>query len=80
MADYVHVNNLILVFQYNSSHFTLIEKNVKNLLSVGFEPTTFCIRGKRLAARPLGFHGRNMCEKIKLVKNFQDTQLNNKDN
>ena len=28
------------------------------LPSVGFEPTTFCIRGKRLTARPRGTHGR----------------------
>ena len=33
-------------------------KNKFLLPSVGFEPSTSCIRGKRLTARPQGPHGR----------------------
>ena len=35
-----------------------------NLPSVGFEPTTSCIRGKRLTARPRGPHGRERTPRL----------------
>ena len=51
----------ILVLQHNSSHSTLIRvKCEKQILpSVGIEPTTSCIHGKRFPAKPQGLHGRN---------------------
>ena len=50
---------ILLVLQINSSHSTLRVKYEKQILpSVGFEPTTSSIRGKRLTARPRGPHGR----------------------
>ena len=44
--------------QFFSLHSNRVKCDKQILPSVGFEPSTFCIRGKRLTARPRGPHGR----------------------
>ena len=39
-------------------HSTKVKFEKQFLPSMGFEPMTSCIRGKRLTARPQGPHGR----------------------
>ena len=56
MYSIQYFNNLILVLQNNSSHFTLIRvKCEKQNFALGRVWThDSCIRGKRLTARPRG--------------------------
>ena len=44
--------------QFFTFHSIRVKREKQILPSVGFEPTTSCIRGKRLTARPRGPHGR----------------------
>ena len=43
--------------QFFTFHSNRVKREKQILLSVRFEPTTSCIYGKRLTARPLGPHG-----------------------
>ena len=44
--------------QFFTFHSNRVKCEKQILPTVGFEPTTSCIRGKRLTARPRGPHGR----------------------
>ena len=68
--------SFILVLQNNFSHSTLLnrvncEKQI--LPSMGFEPTTSCICGKRLTARPRGPHGRERTTSRLILKHLEIT-------
>ena len=54
--DFINFHSFYISLQINSLHFTLnrIKYEKQILLPVEFEPTTSCIRVKRLPARPLG--------------------------
>ena len=62
--------------QFITFHYLIRVKFEKQILpSVGFKPTTSCIRGKRLTARPQGLHGRERTTPRLILKYIESISL-----